>query len=316
MSWQGAELVLHAVGGARVGPTGWARGNCPFCEVKLGKADRKRCLGLHVPTGKWHCFRCGSGDRIRDVPEDLSARAPDTAAAREAVRAMEPPEGFWRVTEGAGLTAESLAPARRYLFAPPSRGGRGLDVDVAHEAHVGACATGRFHGRVVVPVLAPDGSWLGWSSRVWLGEREWLGRAEAAGIDRAEAADSWKAYLYPRGMPRGTYFYNHAALLVQTDEPALVVEGVFDVLCDQVGLDRGVAALGKPGPDQVEALVAAPRPVVLLLDGDAWREAEALSLRLRFEGQRAGYVRLPPKKDPDELDRDWLDREARASLEA
>ena len=314
-SWaEGSALVLSAVAGSRVSSSGWARGNCPFCEVKLGKPDRKRCLGLHVPTGKWHCFRCASGDRVKDMPEDISARAPKSAEVREAVKSMEPPEGFYRVTTGAGLVSSSLEPARRYLWAPPSGGGRGLDPDVCHEAGVGACAVGRYHGRVVVPVTAPSGEWLGFSSRVWLSEAEYVRRCEVAGVDREEARESWRGYLYPPGMPRGVWFYNHAALLVETDEPALVVEGVFDVLCDQVGLDRGVAALGKPGPDQIEALIAARRPVVFLLDGDAWREAEALSLRLRFEGQRAGFVRLPPKKDPDEMKRSWVDQAARDSL--
>lgn len=309
-----AADVLAAVAGKRVSNSGWVRGNCPWCELKLGKPDRKQCLGLHVPTGRWHCFRCSSGDRIRDMPDEMAARAAPTREVREAAGAMAPPGGFWRVTTGPGLTSVALEPARRYLLAPQGRGGRGLDPDVLHEAEVGACATGRYHGRVVVPLLSPDdGAWLGWSSRVWMSEREWLARCEAAGVPRDEAADGWRAYLYPPGMPRD-FFYNHRALLTETDEPALVVEGVFDVLCEQVGLDCGVAALGKPSHVQVEALIAARRPVVFLLDGDAWREAEALSLRLRFEGQRAGYVRLPPKKDPDELPREWIRAAARDSL--
>lgn len=307
--------VLAAVAGKRVSPSGWARGNCPLCELKLGKADRKGCLGLYVPTGRWHCFRCGSGGKVRDMPDELAAAAPATPAVEETRRAMEPPDGFYRVTRGPGLSSAAHEPARRYLYAPRELGGRALDPEVVHAARVGACATGRYQGRVVVPVLDEAGEeWLGWSARVWLKEKDWLDRCEAVGVPRWEAAEDWRAYLYPKGMLRGVFFYNHRALLEETDEPALVVEGVFDVLCDQVGLDRGVAALGKPSAAQVEALVAAKRPVVFLLDGDAWREAEALSLRLRFEGQRSGYVRLPPKTDPDELPRAWVDRAARDSL--
>jgi hypothetical protein len=306
--------VLAAVAGRRVSGRGWARGNCPVCELRLGRPDRKQCLGVHVPSGRWHCFRCSADGKIQDMPEEVAALAPRTEEVREVVRAMAPPEGFFRVTTGPGLTARSLADARRYLFNPPERGGRGLDPDVLHDAQVGACAVGRYHGRVVVPLISPsDGAWLGWSSRVWMGQKEWLARCEAAGVPRGEAEEHWRAYLYPPGMPRD-WFYNHAALLVETDEPALVVEGVFDVLCDQVGPERGVAALGKPSHVQVEALIAARRPVVFLLDGDAWREAEALSLRLRFEGQRSGFVRLPPKTDPDQVTRRWVDDAAKDSL--
>ena len=75
-----------------------------------------------------------------------------------------------------------------------------------------------------------------------------------------------------------------------------------------------VACLGKPNEAHLALLQEARRPVVVVLDGDAWEEGEALSLRLRFEGLRAGFVRLPPKTDPDEVSPalvwDW----ARASL--
>jgi DNA primase len=78
----------------------------------------------------------------------------------------------------------------------------------------------------------------------------------------------------------------------------------------------GVAVLGKPSPMQREAMIQARRPVVVCLDGDAWREAYALATLLRVEGQRAGFVRLGPGVDPDEVPRAELDARAAACLEA
>ena len=307
--------VALAVSGARPNASGWARGNCPLCLPRTGREDRKGCLAVHL-SGRYVCWRCGAGGRLREPLRDDWA---DEEQARGPVEAMEPPEAFWPLCEGDGARAESFAEARRYLYAPPDKGGRGLSREACRVAKVGACLSGRFSGRVVVPVLADDGgTWLGWSSRVWYSQKEFVRRCVAAGIPAHHAREDWRSYMYPPGMPRGRVIYNHRALLVETDEPALVVEGVFDVLCDQVGLDRGAAVLGSPSPrgEQFNAFCAARRPDVFLLDGDAWRKAEALSLALRVEGVRSGFVRLPPKADPDGVDREWLDREARESLEA
>ena len=307
--------IALAVSGSRHNAAGWARTNCVRCEARTGREDRKGCLAVHL-SGRWVCWRCGAGGRLRDP---IREGWEDEEQVRGPVEAMEPPEAFWDLTEGDGATSVGLAPARRYLFAPPDKGGRGLPREACRAAKVGACLDGRFRGRVVVPVLADDGeTWLGWSSRAWLTEKEYVRRCVAAGIPAHEAREDWRAYLYPPGMPRGRVLYNHRALLVETDEPALVVEGVFDVLCAQVGLERGVGSLGTPSPrgEQFDAFCAAKRPVVFLLDGDAWRKAEAMSLALRIEGVRSGYIRLPPKADPDGVNREWVDREARESLEA
>jgi DNA primase len=105
-------------------------------------------------------------------------------------------------------------------------------------------------------------------------------------------------------MQRGEVLYNHTALHVETERPVMVVEGVFDALALW---PHAVAVLGKPSHFQVDALASAKRPVAIVLDGDAWQEGYALAMRLRLAGQRAGSVTLPPKTDPDEVDRAWLE---------
>ena len=162
-------------------------------------------------------------------------------------------------------------------------------------ARIGATLSGSFFGRVVVPIFGSDGeTWLGWVGRAW--------------VKKAQVP-----YLYPKGMPRGLVMYRQHVLLEETDEPALCVEGVMDALCAATW-PAGTAFLGHESPAQVQALIAAKRPVVQVPDGDAWEAGWALTMRLRLEGQRAGCVRLPPRTDPDEVG-DVLRDAARRSLE-
>jgi hypothetical protein len=277
-----SELVLQAVAGRRMSASGWVRANCPVCEIRTGKPDKKQCLGVFIPTGKWHCFRCGSGGRV-DVPEDWDRPEPSALVEQERA-AMEPPESFTLLFEEPGWSSRELNRPRRYLRK------RGIDDDLGHDARIGYCDEGKFRGRVVVPITAPDSdAWFGWSAR--------------AIFDGA-----LRKYIYPEGMRRADLLYNHAALLEEgrDDEPVFIVEGVFDALAFW---PDGVAVLGKPSPFQLEALIASRRPIVVALDGDAWIEGLSLAMRLRFEGQRSGNVRLPPGKDPDEMV-EWVREQA------
>ena len=78
---------------------------------------------------------------------------------------------------------------------------------------------------------------------------------------------------------------------------------------------HAVAFLGKPSHEQVDMLMDCDRSIVIVLDGDAWREGWALAERLKLAGKRAAMVRLPPKTDPNDVDRRWLVTEARKAIE-
>lgn len=275
-----SKEVERALQHARPSITGWWRVDCPLCLTRTGKADRKQALAINVKSGAFYCWKCHLSGRIRrqSIPVD----AEETQDAREAVQAMEPPEGF---TMLAGDDSFSLELAREYAAkrCPP---------EMWEEVQIGACVIGKYAGRVIIPVLAEDGmTWLGWVGRTWY--------------------KSDRAYSYPRGMNRGELLYRGQALWEDTEEPLLVVEGVFDALHLW---PNAVAVLGKASELQMESLAASKRPIVVVLDGDAWLEAYAMSLRLKIYGKTAGYVRLPPKLDPDEVPRDWLAEEVRRAL--
>jgi DNA primase len=105
--------------------------------------------------------------------------------------------------------------------------------------------------------------------------------------------------LSATGFDRERNVFNAAALAVDTDDPLLVVEGTFDALPYWPDV---VALLGKPSEGQIGLLLTACRPLVVALDGDAWLESEMLAARLELDGARATWLKLPPKRDPGDLE--------------
>ena len=280
------DVIRQAVAGARVNSKRYARVNCPCCFERVGKDDRKQCLSVNLGTGHFKCFRCHVWGYLKDRQDAEWEPTPPQRAGD--VNQVEPPDGFVPLWEGAGLTAESTAEARAYLVR------RGIGPDVVVGAHIGCCLEGKYRGRVVVPVLGQADGWLGWVAR------DWTGRAE-------------RKYLNASGMQLGSsgQLFNGRALVTVSPDPALLVEGPFDALAYWPDC---MAVLGKPTEAQVTTLARSFRPVVVVLDGDAWEEGLMLAMRLRFDGAAAGCVRLPPCIDPDEVDRAWLREEARLSL--
>lgn len=257
------ESIERAAREARDTGTGWARGFCPVCEERTGKADRKGSWSISLSTGYWTCWKCGGSGVLRD------RKAPEVYVEPPPVEPPRLPVGFLPLAHGPGRTAEVCAAAREYLA------GRGIGPRLAEEAGIGFVPDWM---RVVVPIYGVAGL------------RGWVARS---------IVPTERTYLYPKGFSRADTLYNEACLDVESAEPALVVEGVFDALA---WWPRSVAVLGKPSDWQVARLSAARRPIAVCLDGDAWREGWALAMQLRLNGQSAGCIRLPPGLDPDEVD--------------
>lgn len=274
----------------RIGATGWARSTCPLCVSRIGTPDRGSALGINFATGGYHCFRCHAKGHVDGVGEHEREGPPlPRRTAVESVSGLGPPDDFCPLWREPGATALSLAPAREYLAR------RGVPSQTVEEVGIGACTKGEAAGRVVVPIVDTGGSWVGWQARLW-----------------SSRPTRSPKYLTATGMDRERELFNAPALDVETDAPCLLVEGTFDALPYWPDV---VAFLGKPSEGQVGRLYSAKRPLVVALDGDSWLEAEMLALRLRFDRRRAGWVRLPPTRDPNTVDPAWLWGEARRSLE-
>jgi len=286
MGYDRDEKVKAALEGAvRSGSKGWFIAPCPFCAGSRGNPYRK-CFGILAAVGIYRCFRCEIKGKLHDMEDTSEEFRTAPSNEPEAPPVFEPPEGF---TSLEGDRSLSLQPAREYLDK------RGIGPELVHEAQLGACAWGKYSGRVVAPVLDFDRqTWLGFSARSWLPR----GSVE-------------QPYLNPGGMLKGHIFYNGAIIHEKPGEPLFVCEGIFDALALW---DDASAFLGKPSEFQEDLLVECPRPVISVLDGDAWRESEALAWRLQMRGKRAGWIRLPPGEDPSTMGKAWIQAEARHAL--
>lgn len=272
------EEVIASISGRTVARSGWVRGNCPFCPTRIGKEDRSLSLGLNTHTGDWHCFRCEARGLVQALPDDIELRRPAQRASVEVVP-LALPEGFIPLF-GGGARDVRIFDARFYMVEE-----RGLPKATLVAARVGVVLdrppedseAPNLAGRVVVPIFAPDDRTIvGWSARQW--------------------ASRWgPKYLYPEGFDRQVTLYNSIALQAVVHSPVFVVEGVIDALALW---PDAVACLGKPSDGQIGQLLESRRPIVVVLDGDAWRGAEALALKLKLFGLPCGWIRLAPTTDP------------------
>jgi hypothetical protein len=281
------EIAEQSARDTKPRASGWHRGPCGFCEAQEGRARQDPTFSFNPTTGAWHCFRCHTGGSLDPSDEwaDLAAATPE-----DSTEARTPPEGFLPLGFGDGATAWCTKKARAYLAK------RGVAPAAIKALGIGCTLTGKYADRIVLPVLDPEDRWVGWVARDYTGKHP-------------------KKYLNARGSWRGDILYNQRAIYVETDEPVLVVEGGFDAC--PFGADGAAALLGKPTESQINLIVmGARRPVCVVLDGDAWQEGEALALRFRMEGLRAGSVRLGPKIDPDQISVESLMNRARISLDA
>ncbi len=261
------------------GATGWIRSNCPFCESVMGTRDRRQSFGVNANSGFYMCHRCQTKGKVGVAyDEDMPRRISEQKEANDK-QEVEKPSEYIPLWMEPGLNAISLAPARRYLR------GRGYGRASWQRYGIGACTRGKHENRVIIPIRdTPDGKWLGWVGRDWTNK-------------------ALRKYLYPYGMKRGEIIFQKWLLDIHTDEPLLVMEGIFDVLPYE---NKAIAVLGKPSHAQFEILRKAKRPLVIALDGDAWEEGYTFASRLMLEGVTADFVKLPPGKDPGDVKKEWL----------
>lgn len=278
--------VVHAVSGLAPNEKGWVRANCPLCETRIGKPDKRRSMGVHVQRKWFECYRCSASGKLSSGFEEYADVKFETAEDMPVL--FDPPESYVEMVSSEARGSVLLEPAFAYLAGRPTQ----LARSVLAAAQIGACLAGHFADRIILPVLGEHGEWR------WFAGRSWHASAE-------------RKYLYPKGGRAGV-LYNHAALLEETDDPVLVVEGQFDALAHW---PHAVAVLGKPNPSHLDALASCRRPVVVALDGDAWDDSWSLANKLKLRGQRASAVRFAPTIDPDQVGTDELLDAARRSLQ-
>jgi hypothetical protein len=261
---------------------GWVRVNCPLC-VERGEPtpDKKLSLGVQVNSGWFHCWRCDAKGFLDGTDRtDFEKRAP-----KDGFKSIDLPEGFFLLDEN---KCESLQPAWDYLT-----NHRNLSEDEIRLHCIGACLTGRFAGRVVIPVYSNDDRIVYWVTRKWVRKCS-------------------KPYLNPSHEREGLFF-GEELLVEESSIPLLCVEGVFDAIAHY---PHAVATLGKVTEPHLERLMKVRRPVVFVRDGDARDEGICCALRMQMNGfaYGTGSVDLGAKVDPDEITHEVLMYEAELSL--
>lgn len=250
--------------------SGKAKVHCPLCDPAK---SRSRSLDINFLSGTWHCWRdiCGKHGRIDN---DLYSHWLRKDPSEQKLNPLEPPKGFYLLSK----VKDSLVakPALDFLAK------RGIAEEQWTEAGFGVVLEGYYYGRIVMPIRAQDNTWLGWIGRVWT----------------EKPAEGVQKYLYPRGMKRGEFLYNEEAIYRSTDLPCFVVEGALDT---HHLWPHAAAVLGKHGRHHIELLQGSERPICVLYDGDYWRGSFQLAYKLRLNGVRAGWLKLPPKSDPDKI---------------
>lgn len=279
------RLILDAIEGKERSRRKKTYVNCPLCPTRYGSPNRTWSCVFYWASGFYKCFRCkaiGVVDGWADQTVQVSSLQEPQDAQKEPIVL----EGFYAFADEVMRTSMTAREPIGYLHS------RGVSDATIRDVGIGMCINGELRDRIVVPLVDPHGELWGAVGRSWL--------------------PSPLPYRTLAGMDRGRLF-NEAAIYVETTDPVMLVEGVFDAL---PYWPDAAACLGKPNEPQIRRLLHAKRPVAVCLDGDAWREGKALALRLMVEGKHTGFVRLPGGTDPNKLDPDWLRGEARACIGA
>lgn len=275
-----AEKVAAAFAG-NLGK-GWIRATCPLCPE-----DHKISMGLNTATGGYNCFKCGTTGWLPPEMRDFDVPTEEQVQEPRERPVLDLPEGFVKIYEEPGWSASMFDPARAYMEK------RKISDSVCAAVGIGAVTRGWLVGRVIIPLIE-DGVCRGWVAR-----------------DYTKTAE--RPYMYPKGLSRHETLFNSVTLRDELDEPALVVEGCFDAL---PYWPDATACLGKPLNTHIPLILAAKRPVIIALDGDAWEEGWVFHLKLRhLGGTHVGFVRLPSGEDPGSVDPNWLREKARAAAQ-
>jgi len=247
--------------------SGYTRLFCPACPERHGSPDRRRSVSLNQDNGWWKCWRCGWRGRFDGYEFDSEDFSPATQGE------LEEPSDFVLLE---GVTPDTL-PAWKFLKR------RRVCREVAQEAGLGFARMGEHQGRVIMPIPGPQGDWIGW-------------------VGRDTRAKPWIPYWTAKGMDRRSVFFNDAAVREDRSFPLILTEGPLDALRHW---PHAAACLGKPAKGQIERLKKVKRPIVIALDGDAWREGLGLARALRMSATpKVWALKLPPKRDLDDLDVD------------
>jgi DNA primase len=245
---------------------------CPFCHRISGSPDDKFKLQYNPTKNVYHCYKCSTSGRAV-LPSLSNGNALEPL--EKPVYDLGPPKGFYTFAEAG--KAVSAKPFIKYME------DRGYPLGLLGRVDAGFCVSGRYAGRVVIPLKSMEFSaWRGFSAR-------------------AVYPSIHPKYLYPAGMDRKNELWGLD--FARPLDVVYLVEGVLDALALY---PHGLAAFGKAVTnEQIEhiklrqQLGRGCKQVIVCLDGDAWEDCLVLAVRMVFAGVTdVSWCKLPPKTDP------------------
>lgn len=298
-TWLAERLMQTNVGRASA-ERGIFEAQCPFCK------DRAHSFWFSLRTRRWGCLRkvkCGQrGDAVQlvmaldGVPYAKAIRTVQQSGPRFSLASVASVRGYHEEAARGGtcqLPAEYVT-LRGKLFDDRVRlgmtgfqavaylGGRGVSPHQMERHHLGYCVSGRYNGRIIIPVIEA-GEVVYFVARLYLGRgRPYLNPtvAEAGGRSQVDVLFNLDGV---QGRPR-----------------VRVVEGVFDALAEERRGEAVVAMLGLSFSliQAAKLALTGCLEAIVEADGDApWVEIEKIARRL--EGvMRVSIAR--PEHDPDD----------------
>ena len=267
---------------------------CPFCD-KPGR------FYINTDTGCWICFKCEEKGRnvaaIIAVIEGMTIEQAKAAMMKRSVqfkRRKETPAGLVkriRGLRGADEEPEAEALVNYKLpeeFQPVWKGGkwrtpeymlkRGFTRDTMKAWGIGFCNSGRYGGRVIIPVICPNGS--SFTARDATGEQQ-------------------PRYLNPKGADHGRLFCGWN--MVGDEADIVIVEGPLDAI---KMWQHGIPSLSLMGKElhaeQLALLLKKPSDtsVIVMLDPEEAVAPYKAALKLLCRFDSVYIARLPDGVDP------------------
>jgi hypothetical protein len=281
---RGSSEVLEAIADIRPSPSGWIRAVCPYC-LASGHETNKKKLSVSLETGFFQCWRADCGAKGFIEVDERALKKYKKAPTEE-----KPDDG--RVPLPADFTplntfSDAISLKKFYAYLKT----RFVKDQTIVEANLGACLVGEYANKVVIPVYH---------------------RGEVAGFTSRSVVG--KDFMNPPKFKRTHYMLNGDALLEESTEPVVIVEGPFDCLRHW---PYAVACFGKPTHHHEKLIREAKRPVIIGLDADAQMEGWGLAMKLELEGRDVRFLKIRPGTDPGKTPHEefmeWASTARRAS---
>ncbi len=247
----------------------------------LWHEDEKYKLSINTTTGAWQCWSCRESGSFRDIVKQI-AKKKKTDINPSDFQGTYTKQEVSSVDEIVIPWPEGYEPlqttAREYIL------GRGITGEQIEYYKLGACYSGRYSGRIIVPVLNKSEQLVSFIARDFTGKL----KPKVLTPPSLEGHHGIKDYV----------FNLHRAA---TTSHIIIGEGVFDAI--SLGV-RGVCLFGKTAsPIQIAKIINKKiKRVTICLDPDAQLEANILANQLIGHVPDVRIVTLPEGTDPNSAD--------------